>query len=181
MSTADGGETWTELSKAPTEVPSIEFMSPSYGWLSTRDGLFSTTDGGETFQQINETDLPDDANARVQFIDADHGWAVVGEKLDFSLWGTSDGGHTWSKLEMPCQALRLGASLVDARTGWLACGGQPATAMSPKELYRTRDFGGHWEPVSCACLGSNTHGVPDTMPASGHLRDVFFLDETHGW
>ena len=66
-------------------------------------------------------------------------------------------------------------------TGWLACGGQGATIMEAKGLYRTSDFGQHWEPVSCACFGSDTQSVPNTLPSVGHLLDIYFLDESHGW
>jgi photosystem II stability/assembly factor-like uncharacterized protein len=179
LATSDGGHSWTELSSTPTEVKSVDFISASQGWMSTGEGLFATLDGGHNWEKIGNG-LPE--GARVRFIDASRGWAVVKQGVGSYLSASTDGGQTWSSVDIPCRdTLRMGADLIDSSTGWLACGGQGATIMEAKGLYRTRDFGQHWEPVSCACFGANPQGVPNTMPSSGHLYDIYFLDESHGW
>jgi len=188
LGTSDAGHSWAELYQTPSEVQSLDFISGSQGWMQSSGGLYTTTDGGRTWQIINSSDLP--KNARIQFVDGTYGWAVASFRDaptpralgDSKLFATTDGGVTWTNIETPCgQSFSLGATLLDAASGWLACGGQPSGGMEPKELYRTADAGQHWAPVSCACFGPDTHGVPNTMPWSGYLTDTFFLDETHGW
>jgi len=188
MGTSDASHSWVELSQTRAEVRSLDFISGSEGWMQSGGGLYSTMDGGRTWQVINSADLPE--NARIQFVDSAHGWAVASFRDaptpralgDSRLLASSDGGVTWTNVETPCgQSFALGATLLDAASGWLACGGQPAGAMEPKGLYHTADAGQHWAPVSCACFGPDTHGVPNRMPWSGYLSDISFLDETHGW
>jgi photosystem II stability/assembly factor-like uncharacterized protein len=188
MGTSDAGHSWAELYQTPSEVQSLDFISGNQGWMQSGGGLYTTTDGGRTWQIINSSDLP--KNARIQFVDRAHGWAVASFRDapspralgDSRLFASSDGGLTWTNIETPCgQSFALGANLLDAASGWLACGGQPSGGMEPKELYGTADAGQHWAPVSCACFGPDTHGVPNSMLWSGYLTDTFFLDETHGW
>ncbi len=148
MGSSDAGHSWAELSQTPSEVRSLDFISASEGWMQSGGGLYSTTDGGHTWQVINSSDLPE--NARIQFVDSAHGWAVASFRDapaqralgDSRLFASSDGGVTWTNVETPCgQSFALGAALLEGASGWLACGGQPATAMEPKELYHTADAG----------------------------------------
>jgi len=42
-----------------------------------------------------------------------------------------------------------GVSFLDARRGYVVCGGQPATIMQAKEVYATSDGGVTWHLRAC--------------------------------
>ena len=182
MGTSDAGHSWAELYQTPSEVQSLDFISGSQGWMHSAEGLFETSDGGRTWQMVNGSDLPE--NSRVQFVDDAHGWATgnwKNSRYPGRIFASTDAGSKWKEFDSPCDGLVVGVSFVTVDSGSLACGGQPAAGMEPKELYHTADAGQHWVKVSCACFESDAHGVPNTMPWSGYLTDISFLDETHGW
>jgi len=170
--TLDGGRSWGELSQISSAVSSVDFISASQGWINGGGGLSVTADGGRTWQLVNGTDLPE--NVHVRFVDAVHGWAAASYNDtpdraigDSKVFATSDGGRSWALLNTPCgDSWSLALSPLDATTAWLACGGQPATAMQKKALHRTLDLGQNWELVSS-----------DAMFWSGHLNGLSSLGE----
>jgi photosystem II stability/assembly factor-like uncharacterized protein len=53
LRTADGGLTWERRLVAPaTSFEGVGFVSPARGWLGSGQGLFSTQDGGATWQPL---------------------------------------------------------------------------------------------------------------------------------
>ncbi len=60
LKTVDGGQSWTELavsdSRDPAGLQGIGFVSENVGWPSGRGTASITTDGGETWRQIDDLD-----------------------------------------------------------------------------------------------------------------------------
>ncbi|MBU3659016.1 MAG: PDZ domain-containing protein [Flavobacteriales bacterium] len=118
LKTSDGGKTWKKVyqSNRPFETTwKVSFPSEKVGYVTIQSynpdpnvkqqRVAKTTDGGETWQEIN---LVEDAGARqfgIGFIDEQHGF--VGTMN--SGYETKDGGSTWTpiNLGMACNKIRI--------------------------------------------------------------------------
>jgi photosystem II stability/assembly factor-like uncharacterized protein/pimeloyl-ACP methyl ester carboxylesterase len=118
LKTIDGGKTWKKVfqSNRPFECTwKASFPTEKIGYVTIQSynpdanvkqqRIAKTTDGGETWQEIN---LVEDAEARefgVGFIDENHGF--VGTMK--SGYETKDGGKTWSPINLgrACNKIRI--------------------------------------------------------------------------
>ena len=118
LKTNDGGKTWRNVyqSDRPYETTwKVSFPTEKEGYVTIQSynsdpnakqqRIAKTTDGGETWQEIN---LVEDAGARefgVGFIDEKHGF--VGTMN--SGYETKDGGKTWSTIDLgrACNKIRI--------------------------------------------------------------------------
>jgi photosystem II stability/assembly factor-like uncharacterized protein len=118
LKTSDGGKTWKKVyqSNRPFEGTwKASFPTKELGYVTIQSynpdpnvkqqRIAKTTDGGETWNEIN---LVEDAGARefgIGFIDENHGF--VGTMN--SGYETKDGGKTWAKvnLGMACNKIRI--------------------------------------------------------------------------
>lgn len=118
LKTNDGGKTWKKVyqSKRPFETTwKVSFPTEKVGYVTIQSynpdpsaiqqRVAKTTDGGETWQEIN---LVEDASARefgVGFIDENHGF--VGTMNNS--YETKDGGKTWSTVDLgrACNKIRI--------------------------------------------------------------------------
>jgi photosystem II stability/assembly factor-like uncharacterized protein/pimeloyl-ACP methyl ester carboxylesterase len=118
LKTSDGGKTWKKVyqSNRPFETTwKASFPTEKIGYVTIQSynpdpnvkqqRVAKTTDGGETWNEIN---LVEDAGARefgIGFIDENHGF--VGTMN--SGYETKDGGKTWAKvnLGMACNKIRI--------------------------------------------------------------------------
>jgi photosystem II stability/assembly factor-like uncharacterized protein/dienelactone hydrolase len=118
LKTNDGGKTWKKVyqSKRPFETTwKVSFPTEKVGYVTIQSynpdpsaiqqRVAKTTDGGETWQEIN---LVEDASARefgIGFIDENHGF--VGTMN--SGYETKDGGKTWSTVDLgrACNKIRI--------------------------------------------------------------------------
>ena len=118
LKTSDGGKTWKKVyqSNRPFEGTwKASFPTKDVGYVTIQSynpdpnvkqqRIAKTTDGGETWNEIN---LVEDAGARefgIGFIDENHGF--VGTMN--SGYETKDGGKTWTKvnLGMACNKIRI--------------------------------------------------------------------------
>lgn len=200
--TMDGGQTWQ--ASAPLDLTDVELYLPSdlyfvdanTGWLMAHVGagmshdyvnVYRTTDGGQTWTKLVDpfTDNLQQSCAKTGliFTDANNGW-VTGDCLGVQpgapyLYRTSDGGRTWSAVELPAPAsapelfrtetLACGVQApiyFDARTGLLPVECLDLNAAQPKAfLYRTPDGGRTWT----------------AEPIEGDYQSAAFLDATTGW
>jgi photosystem II stability/assembly factor-like uncharacterized protein len=190
--TADGGASWRAITPAEAAGKSLRgatFVDEQHGWLvwaaapdaENRSALFvaATEDGGATWQTTplrgfdpvdpNSTQTP----VTVHFVDDQTGWIMIrlASSLNFSqavLFGTRDGGQTWTPLALPSAGtLRF----VNASHGWLAGGAAGET------LYRTTDGGESWQPVALPLdAGRATYHLPAFADTQTGVAPVTHLD-----
>ena len=161
--TGDGGQTWRRqsLPNGASILNRIDFIDAQQGWAvgvryigddrygypEHRAVVYHTNDGGKTWGEQYAPDLEITLTG-VDFVDANHGWAV-GFVLRSSVQGgtifhTGDGGQTWERQEP--QNVLWDVHFVDANRGY-AIGTMYGAAWGPPVL-RTMDGGATWEMVA---------------------------------
>jgi photosystem II stability/assembly factor-like uncharacterized protein/pimeloyl-ACP methyl ester carboxylesterase len=129
LKTSDGGKTWNKVyqSNRPFETTwKVSFPNDKVGYVTIQSynpdpsvkqqRIAKTTDGGQTWKEIN---LVEDAGARefgIGFIDENHGY-VGTMKSGFE---TKDGGLTWTpiNLGMACNKIRIYRDALDKVYGY---------------------------------------------------------------
>jgi photosystem II stability/assembly factor-like uncharacterized protein len=118
LKTNDGGKTWKKVyqSNRPYETTwKASFPTPRTGYVTIQSynpdpsvkqqRIAKTTDGGDTWEEVN---LVEDAGARefgIGFVDENHGF--VGTMN--SGYETKDGGKTWTPIDLgkACNKIRI--------------------------------------------------------------------------
>lgn len=176
VSTTDAGQTWTQVAPFVSPVSQLDFPTPQQGWaVTTQAQLLATKDGGRTWQDAGRP------ARQVDFVSPTHGFTLASG----AIFATTDGGQTWAQKALnPCgrQGDRFTTllSFISPDDGWVACGGQPATAMQQKEIHRTHDGGATWDLIAAA-YHSDQQPNEGQIYLGGHLRSLFFLDDQRGW
>lgn len=112
--TGDGGRTWQQMpAPAPgLDVDGATFLDARHGWVVGRrcDGdactytVYHTVDGGGSWRpQLTVTSGMRRNGGAFSFVDADHGWLLLGSEgarcgmhgCRGLLYRTADGGQTW--------------------------------------------------------------------------------------
>jgi photosystem II stability/assembly factor-like uncharacterized protein len=159
----DGGATWTHLgtgsgSAVITNRPSAivyDPTNPSIFWESgiyNGGGVYRTTDGGVTFQQLGSVTHVD--SVVVDFSDPQRRTLLAGgHESGQRLWRSTDGGATWTNIGANLPAgtgfssnpVILGPStyLVNSNPNWGGSAG----------VYRTTDGGTTWTQVTTLGTG----------------------------
>jgi photosystem II stability/assembly factor-like uncharacterized protein len=120
--------------------------------------FYGTGDGGASWQKLGSSPITGAWLDQMTFVDPTHGWLLVSLGVatgseGVSVWGTSDGGHTWQELakspipqqseasgQLPSGCDKTGLTFKDEKTGWVTAvcaGGSPF-------LYMTTDGGHLW-------------------------------------
>jgi photosystem II stability/assembly factor-like uncharacterized protein len=177
LKTEDGGQNWIVLQRLEQGLSQLQFVSHLRGWGVAGDGLYHTSDGGQSWQRIydpQESVVP----SRLDFVNESDGyWS-----LDSGLWRTSDGGVTWTVLrpkafeDFHYGGVRLTSiSFINVSTGWMLY----QWCVMPScisQLFQTTDGGQSFSLVSEA--GPGIYGTLDTM-RPGHT--LYFTNEQQGW
>jgi photosystem II stability/assembly factor-like uncharacterized protein len=170
--TSHAGPTSADAPQASFQLASVDFVSPSVGWVlgeiqPNRFVVLNTTDASASWTR--QLEGPSGVLGEyARFFDSSHG-VVVALGPQTLLFQTSDGGSTWSR-----QSVREGggyvvsAAFVDARNGWLLTRRGVAGPPS-EELFRTADGGGSWV------------GLGDPVVPGDTAFRVAFADLDHGW
>lgn len=137
LSTADGGQTWTQgsvpISGALSETARLDFIDPEHGWLITDSGR--------------------------QTIDPKSPTGIGTQPLTRAVYGSNDGGLTWTHLADATEAdgstlgtLALGCAtsgltFTSLNDGWLTWDCSNGIGSPGSELAVTHDGGRSWQPV----------------------------------
>jgi photosystem II stability/assembly factor-like uncharacterized protein len=83
----------------------------------------------------------------LSFLDQDRGWLAAGREDDIRLFGTVDGGKTWSPMSADAlKSVDRAADVVDfvsEKVGFLFAAGNAGEQSDTQTLY-TSDGGSHW-------------------------------------
>lgn len=171
--TSDGGQRWS-LVDVHEEPVSLFFLNPSLGWLVTERGVWSTNEGGRSWQKLLGLKK---GLQQVYFLTPLHGYAIGFPKL---VYETIDGGKKWSKLSAAEQPPTLpnettyNCIAFDGQHGLIAgnVAGQDFDEspvwLNPREarfhreqpstlaVLETMDGGAHWNSYTASYYGSLT-------------------------
>jgi photosystem II stability/assembly factor-like uncharacterized protein len=176
--TTDAGRSWTVIGHTPRLV-SLAFASSQRGFaLSEHQRLLQTADGGRSWTLLRSFHVGFGGWGSIDFSDGRDGWVALSDRL----FRTRNGGLTWRRVDAPCSRLMLyvgGVSFLDARRGFLVCGGQPATIMQAKEVYESTDGGTSWKLRACVRFVRGS-GCPGVIGADGHASGLDFRDDRVG-
>lgn len=203
--TQDGGATWhaPHLNRYVDErdgpldaqVLALEPRGASVWALVTCAGnlqcieLHASDDAGLTWHKQSRPMLrPDRSSADLARVSDTKAYAVAAVGLEPDASGvsafrhiavTEDAGTTWRYLPDPCRfTLSQFIAATSEQDIWLACGGEPATAMGGKEVLHSSDGGEHWELRSAVLTFEDDVG---DIPASGHLGDLVAVSPTRAY
>jgi len=211
--TTDGGVHWTNVAPPSPKYRDSGygefFLDADHAWVVDAVGtttacadrfvVYGTSNGGASWQLLS-TDVvrglkPSDAlsgswTVRVEFIDPQHGWVLVQPMAGFSrgapgpLYGTTDGGKTWS-LEVSsamwssedCSGSGL-PLFSSPTTGWISdvCTGPTRSSLN---LLVTRDGGQTWSNLELLKNYCDATAYPTGCQIGGPLPQ--FFDADNGW
>ena len=221
MKTTDGGKTWIHL-PTPTNVVidasdiNIHFLDADHGFVfacqPSSTGacitalLISTSDGGQTWKQLSN--VPDHLGVKsMWFTDSMHGWITgglagpipppdyFGGSSLMGVYGTTDGGLTWTKETLPdpilatpdCipESFNNGVKFVDSLNGWVAGTSICNSTIAPYGViaqgalvWTTSDGGATW---TVHALPSNVSTLNDReldVLSSTQMRTLALLQDT---
>lgn len=166
---------------AAARLQELEVVSGQVSWALTsvpgvRAHLYSTRDGGRTWQQLSIPAASATEVVGIQVLDALHGWL----SLIHGLLATSDGGKQWTNVSLPSgETFGLGARFITPSVGWYTnLGVDPNSTQQPTAMWWTTDAGESW---------SQRWRVDANQPKAGNITlegiklVLGFRDTSTGW
>lgn len=182
--TTNQGSSWKDITPSyPVQatIAEVNFLDVNHAWLiltylNGEDPVYvlaSSTDAGATWQtEILSLFDPGDVAAVAQDVhlerlDEQTGWLVIKQatSINFTLgtlFKTSNGGHTWTRLDLP---IGEPVSFVTDQVGWVAGG------AAGSELYQTQDGGATWQTrafLPAGVPGQEQVYLPPKFSDTGH-------------
>jgi photosystem II stability/assembly factor-like uncharacterized protein len=153
------------LAASPNSVEMFDTQN-GYGWTPDQP-VAVTHDGGATWTDVTPRDasLAEQGIIKGYFSDEQTGWAfALRPATEVTVYGTRDGGRSWSKLAtVPVKYGdgNMSVTFADARHGWFA---ELTAGMGQHagELFATSDGGKTWTKAADLAPG-------DTAPFGGQL------------
>lgn len=169
LRTENGGLSWHDVAPPDSDrtpwaavygdASPLDVLDAEHAWLLDSRGngittVWRTEDGGRSWSRTviktgyDTTVLP----YSVDFLDARHGWVLVGPEYGMikqggRLFRTRDGGRTWERVSAfnPGDPLAPGrVTFINETLGFLTCNG---ASTGPMHLYRSSDSGRTWHLV----------------------------------
>ena len=163
--TTNGGATWQPIIlPAPPHVAAsasdkggttyvvedpVNFVTQSTGYVALVNPiamLYRTTNAGASWSPIHTPPATTGYGISTSWLTPEKGWVLAGAKGPSVLWGTTNGGQTWTRLS--------GANFISvpqfssARDGWAFVVPVHANAYGgPETFVRTTNGGRTWTPV----------------------------------
>lgn len=167
----------------PSKTDSLHMVSSKTGWDfaevpgDTFGVVLRTVDGGQTWNDVTPPQL---MNKQSTFagglsLNANDAWFVSGPSMtrgDASVFRTSDGGKTWSKVKLARNYEMTWISFVSPRTGWILASRGAALGMEPSDLYYTKNGGITWSKID---------GAEGNLPLSKVKTGLSFENVKTGW
>jgi len=158
LHSGNAGATWAvQPTGSDADLWSVSFVDGQNGW-ACGDAVLATHDGGATWLDKTPAKALGDAFDNASFVDATHGWIATG---DGAVLRTTDGGDTWTRLNLPGYKSYVNCDFVDATHGWVIGDGG--------RLWKTTNGGTSW-----------TRQVGGLGPRDW-MGQVAFSDRSHGW
>ncbi len=168
--TSDGGESWASAHQNLWNPGSIYFSSARYGF--TTDGLFRTTDGGTTWDQLSATPSGQGYFCGFTSTDSCHVWNS--SAADFGTGGrikyTSDGGASWifqntgfqsnSDTTYSLDAIHMNPSGVGIAAGYAYSN---VNGNAASMILRTTDFGNTWLEEGASAEFNTIISISDSL------------------
>jgi photosystem II stability/assembly factor-like uncharacterized protein len=106
--TQDGGQNWAAapgvLENSTYQYDTVQIISTMDAFVRCGRNLCATHDGAQTWQTLPDSLNFDSLNGgadyvyQYKFVSPTSGWAISGEGEAVTLWKTTDGGLSWTKL-----------------------------------------------------------------------------------
>ncbi len=130
-------------------VNPVTFVTPSIGYLTLANPaalLYRTTNAGASWSPIHTPPVTTGYGIASAWLTPQMGWVMAGNKGPSVLWGTANGGKTWTRLSadnfvsMP--------QFSSARIGWALVIPTHSNAYGgPETFVRTTNGGRTWSPI----------------------------------
>ncbi len=166
----DGGKTWAAPKAEPStrnrnvsELVSVSFVDPRFGFLGGSFGVFKTEDGGDSWVPVmpffhDSGPPPPTMRAFVKFRDYENGVVVwLGE-----LHRTTDGGKTWTKAPLGAGEFRV-----------LGMIGNEFAVLTDAHLWKSKPDDTWGEVLLPTAFKPDLHNPP--------YGAFHFLDDKNGW
>jgi photosystem II stability/assembly factor-like uncharacterized protein len=178
LKSTDSGSTWSQTTLPITGLGiSISRPTRQDAWITSMNAgpgtaeIIVTHDGGETWTSLPHPAPRAASEAAISFRTAEEGWLLIGGQPGAGsqakeLFGTTDGGRTWTHLSGGPAEMSPGYAgspvFTSAEDGWMA--------LAHVALIHSTDGGKTWTPALSA---SDDRGDPQSA--------VQFTDTQHGW
>ncbi len=156
LATGDGGARWLVRDSAAAPLQSVQFVTAATGWAIAGGRLMQSTDGGGRWTEVLATGTC--SFSSLSFPDAAEGWAGGQGPGGPCLYGTSDGGKTWTVSFDDAQGTPVGTAIA----AWAA-----ATSQAPRS-------------VAAGMRGGCPVQVDFTAPTTGWLSLVCYNPQYTG-
>ncbi len=92
----NSGRTWTAQNPIGDEsiLRDIFFLDVNTGWIAALENIYSTVDGGTTWELVGAIRGATNGIAGIWFTSAHTGWAIAGSKIHY----TTNGGANWTSI-----------------------------------------------------------------------------------
>ncbi|MBA2678637.1 MAG: hypothetical protein H0U76_09640 [Ktedonobacteraceae bacterium] len=189
--TSDGGAHWTNVASSKPIIPGAvaTFMDIDHAWIASVSSpevsntvdILRTSDGGQSWQHSSFTDDAVGVADPPKFVNPQTGWIEIinhggpgAGNESAAIYGTKDGGQTWSKLVESGKGFGLpgfktGISFKDTLNGWATGHDASNNAL----LYVTHDGGKSWRPQALPDL-PGAIGTAETSVSFQTTPPVFF-------